>query len=327
MFGAFVPLLSFLAAPVADSAEGRALAFLSREVPRWSAENKCYSCHNNGDAARALYAAVRRGHLVPAKVLADTTAWLARPDRWDQNGGDQTVSDKGLARIQFGAAHVAALDANLLKERSALDRAADLVSEFQHKDGSWKVDADGTPGSPTTYGTCLATHMARRTLQRADPQRFRERVARADDWLRKVKVTGVLDAAAVLLALEGSDDPAARLQRRHCLELVRKGENKDGGWGPYVRSPPEPFDTAVVLLALIQFKDQEAYQPLLRRGRAVSLGRPAQGRQLARDDAPGGGGELRPAAFHNRVGHAGPAGDRALIPRVLRLCVVSTHRK
>ena len=41
--------------------EARAVAFLSREVPRWSRENHCYSCHNNGDAARALYQASRTG--------------------------------------------------------------------------------------------------------------------------------------------------------------------------------------------------------------------------------------------------------------------------
>ena len=47
-------------------AEAKAVAFLSAEVPRWSRENHCYSCHNNGDAARALYEASRAGIRVPA---------------------------------------------------------------------------------------------------------------------------------------------------------------------------------------------------------------------------------------------------------------------
>src|SRR3982750_1650529 len=37
-----------------------ALHFLSTEVPRWEQQNHCYSCHNNGDAARALYLAKAR---------------------------------------------------------------------------------------------------------------------------------------------------------------------------------------------------------------------------------------------------------------------------
>ncbi|MFN0122677.1 MAG: hypothetical protein ACKV2V_19440, partial [Blastocatellia bacterium] len=38
-------------------AASRAVAFLAREVPAWPARNSCFSCHNNGDAARALYVA------------------------------------------------------------------------------------------------------------------------------------------------------------------------------------------------------------------------------------------------------------------------------
>jgi hypothetical protein len=265
-------VFSVLGAVAADDRvpERRALAFLAREVPRWSVDHKCYSCHNNGDAARALMVGTRQKLPVPPAALADTLRWLVQPDRWDKNGGEE-FSDKGLARIQFASALVEALDAGLVKERAPLVRAAELVAEYQQKDGSWKQEAGGIVGSPATYGNCLATHFARHTLVRADSARFREPVARADRWLRDVKVETVLDAAAVLLALAGSDDADARRQRQHCLELVRKGEGKNGGWGPYVTSPPEPFDTAVVLLALLQFKDQDQIKPLLARGRAYLI--------------------------------------------------------
>src|ERR1039457_2260423 len=81
-----------------------ALAFLSREVPRWPQENHCYSCHNNGDAARALYVAQQRGYTIPAAALTDTTAWLRAPAKWDEIHGAPVASDKKLARIQFAAA-------------------------------------------------------------------------------------------------------------------------------------------------------------------------------------------------------------------------------
>src|SRR5947199_7117641 len=87
-----------------DGPEARAIAYLAREVPRWSAENHCYSCHNNGDGARALYTARRQGYAVPDAALRDTTAWLARPGDWDSNHGNPLASDKKLARIQFAAA-------------------------------------------------------------------------------------------------------------------------------------------------------------------------------------------------------------------------------
>ena len=44
---------AFAQAP-STSALDRAVAFLSVEVPKWHGENRCFSCHNNGDAVRAL---------------------------------------------------------------------------------------------------------------------------------------------------------------------------------------------------------------------------------------------------------------------------------
>ncbi len=260
----WVPLLAVLAAP---SPESRAVAFLAREVPRWSAENKCYSCHNNGDAARALYTAVRRSYPVPAKALADTSRWLEKPQQWDHNGGEGPFNDKQLAGIQFAAALVDALEAGLVKNRTALPRAAALVAAYQRKDGSWLIDAGESVGSPATYGTCLATCQACGVLRKADPRRYQAALAKADHWLRTVTVQSVLDAAAVLLALDGNDDEAVK-QRRHCLAILRKGQSEPGGWGPYVHSPPEAFDTAVVLLALSRLTDYPDIKTMLGKGRA-----------------------------------------------------------
>jgi hypothetical protein len=251
--------------------EGRALAFLEREVPRWATENKCYSCHNNGDAARALYVAARFGRPISRRALEDTSHWLARPAGWDDNGGGGPNSDKKLARLQFEAALAEAVDAGFIKDRTPLTKATAAVAADQEKDGSWSIDTDGSIGSPTTYGTALATHLARRTLHGADPKQFATNIAAADVWLRKVGVRTVLDAAAVLLALEEADDTLATTQREHCLTLLHKGEYKKGGWGPYVNAAPEPFDTAVVLLALsLQPRTLETVR-LMRRGRAYLL--------------------------------------------------------
>ena len=101
--GQILPLL-IATALCAATPEERAIAYLARETPRWASENHCYSCHNNGDGARALYAARRQGYAVPAAALRDTTAWLVRPADWDSNHGNPLASDKKLARIQFAAA-------------------------------------------------------------------------------------------------------------------------------------------------------------------------------------------------------------------------------
>jgi hypothetical protein len=251
--------------------EGRAVAFLSREVPQWSAEHKCYSCHNNGDAARALYAAKRLGRPVRGAALADTTRWLSNPGGWDHNGGEGPSDDKSLARLQFAAALSEAKEAGLVRDREPLDRAAALVAALQAKEGSWPIQTGGSAGAPATHGTALATFLARRSLQRLDERKYAKEIARADAWARKTPLDGVFDAAAVLLLLDRADDADAVAQRPKCLELIRKGQAKDGGWGPYVKSPSEVFDTAVVVLALKRQPPNDDIAAMLKRGRRYLL--------------------------------------------------------
>jgi hypothetical protein len=253
------------------SPEDRALAYLAREVPRWSAEFKCYSCHNNGDGARALYLAVRLGKSVPPRALADTSRFLTRPDDWEKNPDGNAFSEQKQARLQFSATLAAAVEAGQVKDRGPVDRATALLAERQRRDGSWMALEDGTLGGPTTHGNTLATTLARSTLLRLDARKYEQAVTRADAWLRGKEVKSVLDASSVLLALGKADDAAAEAQRRQCLDLLQKGEAKGGGWGPYVNSPPEVFDTALAVLALSGQEQTEEVKARIKRGRAYLI--------------------------------------------------------
>jgi hypothetical protein len=249
----------------------RAIAHLAQEVPSWPAQEKCFSCHNSGVAAGALFAAVRLGHKVPDKSLDETTRWLAQPEKWDARREGGTATDKALVQIQFAAALAEALDAGALKERRPLLDAAKLIAAEQQKDGSWQVDADGALGSPATLGKALATHLARRVLVKADAKAHADAVARADRWLRQTDAKSVPDAAAALLALEGAEDEEALARRKRSLELLRKVQDKDGGWGAYTTSAPEPFDASVALLALARYPKEDGTADMIRRGRAYLI--------------------------------------------------------
>jgi hypothetical protein len=235
----------------------RAVEYLVREVPRWPRENHCFSCHNNGDAARALFAARKAGYAVPDSALADTTGWLLEPDRWDEVHGNPAASDKKLARIQFAAALAEAYRTGVTRDRKALLRAADSLLKLQEADGAgpgaglgawlgaWKVDTGGLPGAPATYGAALATYLARHTLQIAGEPRFTAAIAGANRWLTTAKPENLLDAAAMLLALPRSEEV-----RHKCLPMLLASQTSDGGWGPQPHVPAEAFDTAMVVLAL-----------------------------------------------------------------------------
>lgn len=254
--------------PDGQEPEARAVAYLVREVPRWSPENKCFSCHNNGDAARALFTARHQGFEVPDSALRDTIDWLTKPDGWEHNGGEGEFSDKRLARIQFAAALRTAIETEIVKDRRPLKQAAEQVARDQQEDGSWPSDTSGNVGSPVTYGRVLATLQTRNTLRLAEADAFRSQIQRADQWLRRVEPKNVLDAAAVVLAGDGEKDRDGIEQRQLALTLLRKGKSSDGGWGPYTSAPPEVFDTAIVLLALVRVKGQPDVRSMIDRGRA-----------------------------------------------------------
>jgi hypothetical protein len=282
LLSAGLALASWLTiAPVADAAdpassspEARAVRYLAREVPRWSRENSCFSCHNNGDAARALIRAERAGIPVPRNALDETIAWISHPDGWDRNGGQGPFNDKRLARIVFTATLKSAAEARHNVKRAALISAAERLAADQARDGSWKVEGEDGLGSPASYGRTLATLMARDSLRAAGPERFRDAIRKADAWLLGRVPKGVFDAAISLWAsssaAEGSGPIAER--RLRALDFIRRGRSDEGGWGPFVSSPPEVFDTAIVLLALNATKPPgDEIQGLIRNGRAYLI--------------------------------------------------------
>jgi prenyltransferase beta subunit len=213
-------------------------------------------------------AAARSGDADARRPLADTLAFLAAPERWDANGPDGPFKDKKLARIQFAAALTDAQASALIDDRDAQQRAAQLVAELQVSDGSWQTDAVEALGSPATYGRALTTYMASRALAAADGEKYSHAIAKAQRWFETPPPLNVPSAAATLLALAQSATAEAAAQRNRALELVRKAESPDGGWGPFVNARPEVFDTAVVLLALVaQSNKSDESQAMIAHGR------------------------------------------------------------
>lgn len=218
------------------------------------------------DAARALYAAVRKGYSIPQDALNATTSWVSRPDNWEENKGDPGFSDKTLAGVQFAASLLAAFEAGLVKERRPLEVAARKLIAAQAADGAWRIEPDAALGSPTTWGTVLTTSMAIKVLQQEGSDKSLEARRRAQRWLSRVTPNSVLTAATLIMATSGSLDRST--QRQQALKLLSAAQTSDGGWGAYAKSPPEVFDTALALLALAEVNNEARVNDSIRRGRA-----------------------------------------------------------
>jgi hypothetical protein len=250
---------------ISQTPEQRAVEYLSAEVPRWAAENNCFSCHNNGDGARALYTAKRLGYQVPPAALADTTRWLTRPAQWEKGRADPAISDKKLARIQFAASLAEAREAGAVADDNPLMTASEVLVNLQSADGSWTIDGDNNVGSPATYGTTLATTLSLATLERSAATRLHSAaIKKAAEWLTRADPSNTLDAAAVFLAIPS--------RRSELWKRISEAQTSRGGWGPQKYAPPEPFDTAVVLLALQRWQLPQLTAKPIERGRAYLVG-------------------------------------------------------
>ena len=239
--------------------------YLKKEVPKWKAEHACYSCHNNGDATRALLVAGAKGYDIGTS-LDDTLTFLEQPSQWNQNkaapGG---FDDKVLARIQFASA-LAVAERYGKAASTDLAAAAKLLVADQQADGSWQLDKSQSLGSPATYGTILATASARASLIASGIQPDNFTIVQIDRWVRGLTPENVIDAAGTVLALELSSDVMAENLRRNCLSILRQGQSPEGGWGPYVTAAPQVFDTALAVLALSALEPEprlarSAYRP------------------------------------------------------------------
>ena len=264
-----------------DSAEARAIDFLQREVPAWSRDNGCFSCHNNGDAARALFSASYWGYAIPRRALTDTIKWVGAPSKWSDNQGDPGFSDQRLADIQFAASLAASLESRNAKNRSALEVAATRLVNSQAADGSWPVDSVNPVGSPATYGVSLATYMAWVSLMQSSSSASALAREKAGQWLAVITPDSVPNAAVKLLFLESrrhgpnaplvysikNPPPPRAPGYTQSLDFLRRVQTQDGGWGPYADSPSEVFDTALALLALSPYRDEQAVDEMVQRGR------------------------------------------------------------
>ena len=295
-----------------DAAIKRGVAFLSKEVPKWHAEHPCYSCHNNGDATRALIAAGMRGYDIGSAV-DDTVDFLRVPSKWDQNKAPGGFDDRTLARIQFASALAAAARAGRAPESTLVD-AAKVLAADQQGDGSWVLDASKSLASPTTYGSLLATASARATLVASGREPDDFTIVQTDRFFRGVQVENVIDAAAVALGLDVGEDVMAENLRAKCLGIIREGQGPSGGWA---RSSPRHRKSSTRR----SWSSRSASWKPKAASRARSIARkscakPSRGtrlprraaaarRELAGDDPAGRTGELRPAHLDDGLGVAG----------------------
>jgi hypothetical protein len=254
-----------------ETALRRSLEFLMGEMESWPRENGCYSCHNNGDAARVVYRAMLRKELPVRPTASDS--WLLDPERWQLPEEPGPEGDQRLANLQFALAakELAAVARDATNDRDERKRIESVAAETVrlarlglHRDEHWPADPTSQLGSPITYGPRLGTALVRQLLEPEESAPRRSAWRRTGDWLVAGDARSTLDAAARILGLTADERRRHAAAMAESRKLLFDWQQNSGGWGPYPESRPEIFDTAVAILALAELGDEESGRRAMR---------------------------------------------------------------
>ena len=146
--------------------------------------------------------------------------------------------------------------------------AAERLARDQSAEGFWPVEGNvNAVGSPASYGRALATLSARDALRAISPKAHAGNIAKAERWLFARPIDNVFDASVALIAASGTDNPETVSIRDRAMKILRAGQSREGGWGPFVTAPPEPFDTALAVLALSKLDPDDEIRERIKRAR------------------------------------------------------------
>jgi len=242
-----------------------ALDFLEEQVASWPRENGCFSCHNNSDAPQTLFAARQYGWDIAGDSISSTLDWLSSPEKWDKQQGDPNVSDQQLADVQFASALVKAVSAGVLGEEKWNRSVARKLVGYQTPEGNWVIEKQDSLGSPAAPGHALATLKAWTYLNHVSFEESEKAVNKAAGFLRNMPLESVSQTAAKLLFIRASGVQAGG-DAVLGLEYLMRAQTTLGGWGPYPHRPPEVFDTALALLAMLPHARDERIAMIMNRG-------------------------------------------------------------
>lgn len=269
----------------------RAIEFLGSQVPAWPRENQCFSCHHQGDGARALASARAQGWKLPAETLDSSQQWLEKLEDWHHQKGDPNAKDPLLADLQFSMTRMLLMPSSMASETEShlwFRSVGERLLPHQKEDGSWALESVPTVGTPGAPGSAWATFWAWRLLKAAAYPAFSPARERAEKWLLQIPIQHVPNAACKLLFVQERDQ-GAQGESILCLEFLMKSQSRFGGWGPYPGSPAEIFDTSLALIALATHARDERIAMIMKRGASFLIAEQLQDGSWQETTRPSGG--------------------------------------
>ena len=244
-------LFSTLNAVEGGQAMRRAFDYLLLESTSWSPDNGCFSCHNDGDAFRALLAYDKESQSLRAPQWQSLLNWFQRPEEWLKSKSAEIGESPILTFIQFGTARQAAQNAGWIEAEESVERTIrNELLKTQSRAGYWQVEPDRTIGSPGTYGNALASFQALSIIGEEQSEQIESAKTRCLNWASQFYPKSSTDLAAISLLLNLAETSKLRERAKDWSQHLVETQNADGGWGIFPHRYSEVFDTAIACIAI-----------------------------------------------------------------------------
>jgi ankyrin repeat protein len=260
--------------PTARDSALRTLPLLQRGAANWTDRAGCVSCHHQYLMVHTVAVARRQGFLLDDGLLRaqdsqlqkdrDQLASIIKPALTDEASMTRLTARSGRPVFEV-AFSLAALAENAVKPDGTTEVMARFLAKSQNKDGRWW---HGLPRAPLKSSDFTATACAIRALQAYAPaseaKATAERIRHAATWLENTETASTEDKVFRLRGLKwaGAEPkviaPAA--------ELLKKMQNRDGGWGQMPGLNSDAYATGEALVALRDCGDVTASDDVFRRG-------------------------------------------------------------
>jgi len=263
----------------ARAAAEKSLPLIQHSAATWLEQAKCFSCHHSPMALRVAAVARERGFaLDEVKLQAQfenvrgspgapgAERGLASPPATLRAGLNNLASSS----FAFSTALSSLVDFGAKREDPGLNivriwRQALFLSRLQLRDGSWRY---GGPRLPIESTDVTTTANAVRALDvygsPKDASELGNRIARGRSWLLAKAAATTDEKVYRLLGLHWMR--VNRVEVNDQAEVLKREQNRDGGWAQLRGMNSDAYATGLALVALHQTGELSATDAAYKRG-------------------------------------------------------------
>jgi hypothetical protein len=254
--------------PKVNTAVEKALPLLMKGAKGHIAARTCFACHNQGIPILAFTTARERGFSVRDEDLKQQVQFIAAFLEHNRENYRQGKGQGG--QVDTAGSALLALELSGWQPDATTEAVVEYLLLQDKKLDHWRRSGNRPPSEASDFTpTYLAIRALRKWGTPGQQERIAKRIEVVREWLLQATAQDTEDRVFRLWALRaaGAEDKDVL----PAVQVLRRGQRKDGGWGQTDAMDSDAYATASALVALHQAGNLPVSDPVYERGVAFLL--------------------------------------------------------